>query len=122
MESNEYFSLFLLCLAYQRTNFIEEYFQTHLKQIQLHFSDIEVLYGFGFNDGKSREILEPYFENGFKQIDEKTDERLGLFNAMTGRCKSIKSAVDMISVRNALNALCKKMQKTEFFFPKVRKV
>uniref|UniRef100_A0A7M5V598 Ion transport domain-containing protein n=1 Tax=Clytia hemisphaerica TaxID=252671 RepID=A0A7M5V598_9CNID len=119
VESSEYFSLFMLCLAYQRVNFIEEYFQTHLNQLQISFNDIEVLYGFGFNDGKSQEILEPYFENGFKQTDDKTTERLGLFNAMTGRSSLVKSAVDMISVRNALNVLCKKIQKTEFFFPVV---
>ena len=76
-----------------------------------------MLYGFGFNDGKSREILEPYFENGFKQIDEKTDERLDLFNAMTGRSSPMKSAVDMINVRNALNALCKKIQSFGVLLP-----
>ena len=67
-ESAEYRSLLMLCFAYQRTNFIEHFFSVPLQETAFQYEELEILYGFGYMDGVSKEILEPHYKNGFETV------------------------------------------------------
>ena len=64
----------MLCFAYQRTEFIEQFLTiTSLKKIKFEKKHLEILYGFGYMDGFSREILKTLYDEEYFSF---TDEEL----------------------------------------------
>ena len=113
-DSAEYRSLLLLCFAYQRTNFIERFFNVPLDDAHLQYEDLEALYGFAYMDGMSKEILEPFYDN--QTVRPAVPARIQHFVEMT----TLDKAVSMNTSRGVLNVLCKRIRKSDKFFPQVR--
>lgn len=103
----------MLCFAYQRTEFIEQFLTiTSLKKIKFEKKHLEILYGFGYMDGFSREILKTLYDEEYFSF---TDEEL--FLTMT----STRSIIDVEKSRKALNNLVDRLRQSHSFFPEVKK-
>ena len=120
----------MLCFAYQRTEFIEQFLTiTSLKKIKFEKKHLENLYGFGYMDGFSREILKTlYDEENFRSyiyisyptlIHYQTSSITGedLFLTMT----TTRSIIDVEKSRKALNNLVDRLRQSDSFFPEVKK-
>ena len=121
--SNEYRSLLMLCFAYQRINFIEHFFitTTPLHKTKFEKRHLEILYGFGYMDGCSRDILETLYDQERKiefferEISTSYFSSDRLFLTMTATRKKI----DIEASRAVLNLLCYRLRKSHSFFPVV---
>ena len=126
MDSDEYFSFFMLCIAYQRIEFLKTFKLFKPKEIKFTFKDLEVLYAFGYRDGKSKELLSEDYQNGASDADAATFNKLEIFAKMTRLHKSndlkkTSNSIKMETSREILKRFSKRIQKSpESFFPKVR--
>ncbi|XP_066936674.1 transient receptor potential cation channel subfamily M member 4-like [Clytia hemisphaerica] len=117
IESDDFFAIFMLCIAYQRMNFLEHFNLFKPKKIKFNFEDLEILYGFGAHDGNTKSLLREEFEKGWKDADI---PKLKLFTEMTRLNKHSHAAVTMEHSRNILLRFCKRICKSEqTFLPKV---
>ena len=114
--SMEYRSLFMLCLAYERVEFIETFFNNSLHEMEISFSELELLYGFGYVDGKSWELLKDFYYDNSKKIDEATHENMQLCIKLTNS----RRVINMETSREALNDYCERIRKSQCFFPQVK--
>ena len=77
------------------------------------------MYGFAYMDGMSKEILEPFYndnnESFLRSVRPDVSARLQLFLGMTATYTS----VSMETSRYALDILCKRIRKSDYFFPQV---
>jgi len=106
-------ALLLLAIAYQRVEFIQEFFHLPFSENDFTVAELEILYGFGFVHGESGELLTKYYENGYKEPDLRC-EPAKLFYEMT-RCK----AIHIENSRRAVNRFCRRLQRSENFLPHV---
>ena len=105
----------MLCFAYQRTNFIEDMFPVPLKLIRFQKEDLEILYGFGYIDGRSKEVLKTLYDIETTGYDMPTNSKSDLFLRMT----TSNIIINMTESRNILNLLCKRIRKSISFFAMV---
>lgn len=105
----------MLCFAYQRTNFIEHMFPVPLKLIRFHKEDLEILYGFGYIDGQSKDVLKTLYDIESTGYDVPINSKSDLFLRMT----TSNIIINMTESRNILNQLCKRIRKSIYFFAEV---
>ena len=78
----------MLCIAYQRIDFLKAFKLFKPKEIEFTFKDLEILYAFGYRDGKSKELLSADYQKGAKGADAETFNKLKIFTQMTRLHKS----------------------------------
>ena len=117
-DTNEYKSFCLLCLAYQRVDFLKK-FDLLNSRIRFTFQDLELLYGFSIHDGGTRELLRRELQNSQPLDDTVYFDQLQLFTKMARLCKSNRAKVPMETSRQTLRRFCYRIRKSENFFPTV---
>ena len=105
----------MLCFVYQRTNFIEKFFLVPLKETIFQYEDLEVLYGFGYMDGRSKETIKPIYSGRIENVKPVVAKDIQLFSEMT----TVDNTVAMETTRDAFNILCKRIRKSDCYLPKV---
>ena len=105
----------MLCLAYQRVDFLKQLNLFKPKRIGFGAKHLEILYGFS----TTRNTLHLDFPNDRQfTADINIFKKLNLFTTMTKLETS--DAVDLEDKRKKLNEACYRIKKSDSFLPKVR--
>ena len=119
-ESDEYISFFLLCIAYQRIDFLEAFDLFKPKKIKLTVEDMESLYGFSVRDAATRDLLPEDLEEKAIGISDEARDRLSLFFKITRPHNFEKPAFKWEESRKFVYEFCERIQKSDDeFLPQV---
>ena len=105
----------MLCLAYQRIDFLKLFKMFKPKEIEFTFKDLEMLYGFSHRNGKTRELFPEELKT--EQADNNIIQKYELFTMMTRPHDLSKPIVPMKESRKFTNDLSSRIRKSKHFFP-----
>ena len=120
VDSDEYFSFFMLCIAYQRIDFIKTFELFELKDIELTTEHVGLLSAFSARDGATRDMLPDNLEGKMIELTDESKKKLDFFLDITRPHDRNTPAFKWDEVRKFVMRFCHRIKKSDNeFLPQV---